>query len=100
LRRTAKRARGISSSKIASMVVPPESAPQGITIRASRQNHPILAVNLSAEPWRPVYERLPGRQCDRRKTRRFFKGKRSGFAGQEAHGNNGEFGISARPAVG
>src|ERR1700741_3952000 len=29
----------------------PESAPQGITIGASRQNHPILAVNLSAEPW-------------------------------------------------
>jgi hypothetical protein len=25
--------------------------PQGITIGASRQNHPILAVNLSAEPW-------------------------------------------------
>ena len=30
---------------------PPESAPEGITIRASRQNHRILAVNLSAEPW-------------------------------------------------
>jgi hypothetical protein len=41
-RRTAKRARGTSSLKIASMVVPPESRPQGITIGASRQNHPIL----------------------------------------------------------
>ena len=49
---------------------------------------------------RPLYERLPGRQCDRRKTRGFFKGKRSRFAGQEANGNNGTLGISTKPAVG
>src|SRR6267378_3933637 len=49
---------------------------------------------------RPLCERLPGRQCDRRKTRRFLEGKRSRFAGQEANGNNGTLGISTKPAVG
>src|SRR6266404_2367450 len=49
---------------------------------------------------RPLYERLPGRQRDRRKARGFFKGKRSRFASQEANGNNGTLGISTKPAVG
>src|SRR6266446_10131586 len=46
---------------------------------------------------RPLYERLPGRQRDRRKARGFFKGKRSRFASQEANGNNGTLGISTKP---
>ncbi len=49
---------------------------------------------------RPLYERLPSRQCDCRKARGFFKGKRSRFASQKADGNNGTLGISTKPAVG